>query len=48
MEKDCDLIEINPLVLTKEGDVIAADSKVTIDDNAKFRQPELVAEEDIS
>ena len=37
MDKDCDLIEINPLVLTKDGDVIAADSKVTMDDNAKFR-----------
>jgi len=35
--KDCDMIEINPLVLTKEGKVIAADSKITIDDNARFR-----------
>lgn len=35
--KDCDLIEINPLVLTKEGKVLAADSKITIDDNARFR-----------
>jgi hypothetical protein len=48
IEKDADLIEINPLVLTKEGRIIAADSKVTIDDNAKFRHPELVAEEDVS
>lgn len=38
IEKDCDLIEINPLVLTKQGDVLAADSKIVIDDNAKFRQ----------
>lgn len=37
MERDCDMIEINPLVLTKEGKVLAADSKVTIDDNAAFR-----------
>lgn len=37
IEKDCDLIEINPLVLTTDGDVIAADSKVTVDDNSKFR-----------
>jgi succinyl-CoA synthetase beta subunit len=36
-EKDCDLIEINPLVLTKDGRVIAADSKITVDDNANFR-----------
>ena len=37
MEKDCDMIEINPLVLTKQGDIMAADSKITVDDNAKFR-----------
>lgn len=37
MEKDADLIEINPLALTKDGAVVAADSKVTIDDNAIFR-----------
>ena len=37
IEKDCDLIEINPLVLTKEGKVLAADSKITIDDNSRFR-----------
>lgn len=48
IEKDCDLIEINPLALTKDGQVVAADSKVTIDDNAKFRQKELAAEEDVS
>lgn len=36
-QKDCDLIEINPLVLTTDGKVIAADSKITIDDNARFR-----------
>ena len=37
IEKDCDMIEINPLVLTKGGEILAADSKVTIDDNASFR-----------
>jgi succinyl-CoA synthetase beta subunit len=31
------MIEINPLVLTKEGKVLAADSKITIDSNALFR-----------
>jgi len=46
MEKDCDLIEINPLVLTNEGKVVAADSKITIDDNAHFRQKDLKAEQD--
>lgn len=37
MECDADLIEINPLVKTKDGEILAADSKVTIDDNAFFR-----------
>jgi len=37
LERDCDMIEINPLVLTKQGQVLAADSKVTVDDNAAFR-----------
>lgn len=48
MEKDADLIEINPLALLKDGSLVAADSKVTIDDNAVFRQPDLKAEEDTS
>lgn len=46
MERDCDMIEINPLVLTKQGVVMAADSKVTIDDNALYRQKELAVQED--
>jgi succinyl-CoA synthetase beta subunit len=46
IEKDADLIEINPLALLKDGTIVAADSKVTIDDNALFRQPDLKAEED--
>mmetsp|Transcript_4575 Transcript_4575/g.4307 ORF Transcript_4575/g.4307 Transcript_4575/m.4307 type:complete len:199 (+) Transcript_4575:503-1099(+) len=48
IEKDCDLVEINPLVLTEQGQVLAADSKITIDDNAAFRQKEIKAEEDLS
>jgi succinyl-CoA synthetase beta subunit len=36
---DAMLIEVNPLVITGGGDVIAADAKVTIDDNALFRHP---------
>ena len=46
MARDADLVEINPLVLTKEGQVLAADSKVTIDSNALFRQKDLAAQED--
>lgn len=48
MERDADLIEINPLALLKDGTLVAADSKVTIDDNALFRQADLKAEEDTS
>lgn len=40
------MIEINPLVLTKQGVVMAADSKVTVDSNALFRQKELAVQED--
>ena len=39
-EGDCDLAEINPLILTTEGKVHALDAKVTLDDNAAFRHPE--------
>jgi succinyl-CoA synthetase beta subunit len=46
MEKDCDMIEINPLITTMDGKVMAADSKVTIDDNAAFRQTDLAEMED--
>ncbi len=40
MENDCTLAEINPLVVTKNGQLIAADAKVETDDNADFRHPE--------
>jgi succinyl-CoA synthetase beta subunit len=39
-EGDCDLAEINPLILTPEGVVHALDAKVTLDENASFRHPE--------
>lgn len=38
---DCKLVEINPLILTKEGRFIAADARIDIDDDAVFRHPEL-------
>jgi len=38
---DASVLEINPLVLTKEGDIVALDAKLTVDDNALFRQPEI-------
>ena len=39
-EGDCDLAEINPLILTPDGTVHALDAKVTLDENASFRHPE--------
>ncbi len=41
--KDCSLAEINPLVVTAEGRLLALDAKLNFDDNALFRHPELVA-----
>lgn len=41
LDTDAELLEINPLVLTKAGDIVALDAKLTIDDNALFRQKEL-------
>ncbi|WP_303273389.1 ADP-forming succinate--CoA ligase subunit beta [Turicimonas muris] len=40
-EKDCSLLEINPLIVTKEGEVFPLDAKMTFDDNALYRHPEL-------
>jgi len=41
VERDLSLVEINPLVITKKGDLLCLDGKVNIDDNAIFRQPKL-------
>src|SRR5262245_13487652 len=41
LDKDCSLVEINPLVVTPRGDVLALDAKITFDDNALFRHPEI-------
>jgi succinyl-CoA synthetase beta subunit len=48
MEMDTDLIEINPLVVTKSGEVMALDGKMAFDDNALFRHPVVVAMRDTS
>ncbi|HET6495989.1 MAG TPA: ADP-forming succinate--CoA ligase subunit beta [Thermoleophilia bacterium] len=40
-DRDATLVEINPLVLTARGDLVCLDSKITIDDNALYRQPDL-------
>ncbi|OFR59783.1 MULTISPECIES: ADP-forming succinate--CoA ligase subunit beta [Rothia] len=39
-KEDSTLVEVNPLVLTPEGTILALDGKVSLDDNAEFRQPE--------
>jgi succinyl-CoA synthetase beta subunit len=44
--EDATLVEVNPLVLTEDGDIIALDGKVTLDANADFRQPDHAALED--
>ncbi|MEX0798008.1 MAG: ADP-forming succinate--CoA ligase subunit beta [Bacteriovoracaceae bacterium] len=48
MAKDCSIAEINPLVTTKSGDVIALDAKLNFDDNALFRHPDIEELRDLS
>ena len=45
-EEDATLVEVNPLVLTEDGKIIALDGKVSLDANADFRQPDHAALED--
>ncbi len=48
LELDCAIVEINPLVVTKAGDVVALDAKVSFDDSALFRHKDLEALRDDS
>jgi succinyl-CoA synthetase beta subunit len=48
VETDASLIEINPLIVTKKGDLLALDAKVTFDDNALYRHQDLKDLRDIS
>ena len=48
LECDASLVEINPLITTKAGDVIALDAKINIEENALFRQAKLEAMRDLS
>ncbi|MHB8425351.1 MAG: ADP-forming succinate--CoA ligase subunit beta [Gammaproteobacteria bacterium] len=41
MERDASLVEVNPLIVTRDGRVLALDAKLNLDDNALFRQPQL-------
>jgi len=47
LEKDATLAEVNPLAITKKGDVVALDAKFDFDDNALFRHPEIEALRDL-
>jgi succinyl-CoA synthetase beta subunit len=48
IDKDCSLAEINPLVVTRDGEMVALDAKLNFDDNALFRHPDIVALRDLS
>lgn len=48
IEKDLSLLEINPLVITRQGNLLCLDAKINIDDNALYRQPKLRALRDPS
>ncbi len=47
VERDASLVEINPLVVTKAGDIVALDAKMNFDSNALYRQPKIVELRDL-
>jgi succinyl-CoA synthetase beta subunit len=46
--RDCTLLEVNPLVVTRAGEIMALDAKFNFDDNALYRQPEIMAMRDVA
>ena len=48
IEKDANLIEINPLIITKNDKIVCLDAKMNFDDNALFRQPEVLKLRDLT
>ncbi len=48
IKKDASLIEINPLIITKSGDLICLDAKMNFDDNAIFRRPDILKLRDLN
>jgi succinyl-CoA synthetase beta subunit len=48
VEKDCSLAEINPLVVTRSGELVALDAKINIDDNALYRHQDMASLRDIN
>jgi succinyl-CoA synthetase beta subunit len=47
VQYDCSLVEINPLVVTQSGELVALDAKMTFDDSGLFRQPEIARLRDL-
>src|SRR5699024_4854605 len=47
VDNDCMIAEINPLVTTKENEVVALDAKINFDENALYRQPQIVELRDL-
>ena len=48
IKKDANLIEINPLIITKSGKILCLDAKINFDDNALFRRPEILKYRDLN
>ena len=48
VEKDCSLAEINPLVVTSSGEIVALDAKIAIDDNALYRHEDIASLRDVN
>ena len=48
VENDANLVEINPLILTKENNIICLDAKINFDDNALFKHPEILKLRDLN
>ena len=48
IEKDANLIEINPLILTRDNSLLCLDAKINFDDNALYRHPEIVSLKDLN
>ncbi|HEY0569081.1 MAG TPA: ADP-forming succinate--CoA ligase subunit beta [Xanthobacteraceae bacterium] len=46
--KDMTLLEINPLIVTRAGDLVCLDAKISVDDNALYRRPDILALRDLS
>ncbi len=47
-EKDCSIVEVNPLILSDDNRIVALDAKVVFDDNAVFRHPDIAALRDVT